>query len=142
MAMASALALLLAPSRGTLSAPWHPGLAPPPPPGHPLRPSRHPPAQGREPPAAPCRLLLQQFRSGRRNRWRRRYRSEGLQFFLAWYLMSLDMNPIATKAVTSTVLTLAVDLTCQKFQVLAANFVALAWNVILTFKAHKEVTAK
>ncbi|PVH33527.1 hypothetical protein PAHAL_8G017700 [Panicum hallii] len=30
----------------------------------------------------------------------------------------------------------------QKFQVLAANFVALAWNVILTFKAHKEVTAK
>ncbi|RLM98917.1 hypothetical protein C2845_PM06G15030 [Panicum miliaceum] len=30
----------------------------------------------------------------------------------------------------------------QKFQVLAANFVALAWNVILSFKAHKEVTAK
>uniref|UniRef100_A0A0E0RD83 Uncharacterized protein n=1 Tax=Oryza rufipogon TaxID=4529 RepID=A0A0E0RD83_ORYRU len=28
----------------------------------------------------------------------------------------------------------------QKFQVLAANFVALAWNVILSFKAHKEVT--
>ncbi|PUZ43563.1 hypothetical protein GQ55_8G019100 [Panicum hallii var. hallii] len=35
------------------------------------------------------------------------------QFFLAWYLMSLDMNPIATKAVTSAVLTLAVDLICQ-----------------------------
>lgn len=30
----------------------------------------------------------------------------------------------------------------QKFQVLAANFVALAWNVILSFKAHKEVIAK
>ncbi|RLM59163.1 protein sym-1-like [Panicum miliaceum] len=30
----------------------------------------------------------------------------------------------------------------QKFQVLAANFVAFAWNVILSFKAHKEVTAK
>uniref|UniRef100_A0A0E0MJ73 Uncharacterized protein n=1 Tax=Oryza punctata TaxID=4537 RepID=A0A0E0MJ73_ORYPU len=30
----------------------------------------------------------------------------------------------------------------QKFQVLAANFVALAWNVILSFKAHKEVTGK
>jgi peroxisomal membrane protein 2 len=30
----------------------------------------------------------------------------------------------------------------QKFQVLAANFVALAWNVILSFKAHKEVTVK
>jgi len=28
------------------------------------------------------------------------------------------------------------------FQVLAANFVALAWNVILSFKAHKEVIAK
>jgi peroxisomal membrane protein 2 len=26
--------------------------------------------------------------------------------------------------------------------VLAANFVALAWNVILSFKAHKEVIAK
>jgi len=177
------------------------------------------------------------------------------RFFLAWYLMSLDKNPIATKAVTSAVLTLAGDLICQlvidqvpeldlrrtfvftflgialmgptlhvwylylsklvtisgasgvitrlildqlifspifiglfmsllvtfegkpslvvpklkqewlssvvanwqlwipfqflnfyfvpqKFQVLAANFVALAWNVILSFKAHKEVTAK
>ncbi|KAL5203848.1 hypothetical protein ABZP36_008719 [Zizania latifolia] len=30
----------------------------------------------------------------------------------------------------------------QKFQVLAANFVALAWNVILSFKAHKEVAAE
>ncbi|KAJ3681023.1 hypothetical protein LUZ60_015512 [Juncus effusus] len=30
----------------------------------------------------------------------------------------------------------------QKFQVLAANFVALAWNVILSFKAHKEVIIK
>jgi len=30
----------------------------------------------------------------------------------------------------------------QKFQVLAANFVALAWNVILSFKTHKEVIAK
>ncbi|XP_020102068.1 protein sym-1, partial [Ananas comosus] len=30
----------------------------------------------------------------------------------------------------------------QKFQVLAANFVALAWNVILSFKAHKEVVLK
>lgn len=30
----------------------------------------------------------------------------------------------------------------QKFQVLGANFVALAWNVILSFKAHKEVIAK
>ncbi|RLN28445.1 protein sym-1-like [Panicum miliaceum] len=171
------------------------------------------------------------------------------RFLLAWYLMSLDKNPIATKAVTSAVLTLAGDLICQlvidrvpeldlrrtfvftllglalvgptlhvlvvtvsgasgaiarlildqfifspifigvfmsllvtfegkpslvvpklkqewlssvlanwqlwipfqflnfyfvpqKFQVLAANFVALAWNVILSFKAHKEVTAK
>ncbi|CAO2140734.1 unnamed protein product [Urochloa humidicola] len=177
------------------------------------------------------------------------------RFFLAWYLMSLDKNPIATKAVTSAVLTLAGDLICQlvidrvpeldlrrtfvftflglalvgptlhvwylylsklvtisgasgaiarlmldqfifspifigvfmsllvtlegkpslvvpklkqewlssvlanwqlwipfqflnfyfvpqKFQVLAANFVALAWNVILSFKAHKEVIAK
>ncbi|PUZ39380.1 hypothetical protein GQ55_9G302800 [Panicum hallii var. hallii] len=175
------------------------------------------------------------------------------RFFLAWYLMSLDKNPIATKAVTSAVLTLAGDLICQhgllleldlrrtfvfiflglalvgptlhvwyihlsklvaisgasgaiarlildqfifslifigvfmsllvtlegkpslavpklklerlssvlanwqlwipfqflnfyfvpqKFQVLAANFVTLAWNVILSFKAHKEVIAK
>jgi peroxisomal membrane protein 2 len=32
---------------------------------------------------------------------------------LAWYLMSLDKNPIATKAVTSAVLTLAGDLICQ-----------------------------
>ncbi|PVH61355.1 hypothetical protein PAHAL_3G016800 [Panicum hallii] len=177
------------------------------------------------------------------------------RFYLAWYLMSLDKNPIATKAVTSAVLTLAGDLICQlvidrvpeldlrrtfvftflglalvgptlhvwylylsklvtisgasgaiarlildqfifspifigifmsllvtlegkpslvvpklkqewlssvlanwqlwipfqflnfyfvpqKFQVLAANFVALAWNVILSFKAHKEVIAK
>ncbi|KAL5225155.1 hypothetical protein ABZP36_011794 [Zizania latifolia] len=30
----------------------------------------------------------------------------------------------------------------QKFQVLAANFVALAWNVILSFKAHKKVAAE
>ncbi|XP_062201670.1 protein sym-1-like [Phragmites australis] len=30
----------------------------------------------------------------------------------------------------------------QKLQVLAANFVALAWNVILSFKAHKEVVVK
>ncbi|CAN6344286.1 unnamed protein product [Urochloa humidicola] len=177
------------------------------------------------------------------------------RLFLAWYLMSLDKNPIATKAVTSAVLTLSGDLICQllidrapqldlrrtfvftflglalvgptlhvwylylsklvtisgasgavarlvldqfifspifigifmsllvtlegkpslvvpklkqewsssvlanwqlwipfqflnfyfvpqKFQVLAANFVALAWNVILSFKAHKEVIAK
>uniref|UniRef100_A0A0D9XNP4 Uncharacterized protein n=1 Tax=Leersia perrieri TaxID=77586 RepID=A0A0D9XNP4_9ORYZ len=27
-------------------------------------------------------------------------------------------------------------------QVLAANFVALAWNVILSFKAHKEITVE
>ncbi|KAG8378606.1 hypothetical protein BUALT_Bualt07G0003000 [Buddleja alternifolia] len=30
----------------------------------------------------------------------------------------------------------------QQFQVLAANFIALIWNVILSFKAHKEVVAK
>ncbi|KAK1629121.1 hypothetical protein QYE76_003436 [Lolium multiflorum] len=30
----------------------------------------------------------------------------------------------------------------QKLQVLAANFVALAWNVILSYKAHKEVIAE
>ncbi|XP_015698525.1 protein Mpv17-like [Oryza brachyantha] len=30
----------------------------------------------------------------------------------------------------------------QKLQVLAANFVALAWNVILSFKAHKAVTVE
>ncbi|XP_042515071.1 protein sym-1 [Macadamia integrifolia] len=30
----------------------------------------------------------------------------------------------------------------QQFQVLAANVVALAWNVILSFKAHKEILAK
>ncbi|XP_012569189.1 uncharacterized protein, partial [Cicer arietinum] len=30
----------------------------------------------------------------------------------------------------------------QQFQVLAANFVALVWNVILSFKAHKEVLPK
>ncbi|KAL6595646.1 hypothetical protein ACP70R_047986 [Stipagrostis hirtigluma subsp. patula] len=30
----------------------------------------------------------------------------------------------------------------QKLQVLAANFVALAWNVILSFKAHKEIVTK
>ncbi|GLT88000.1 hypothetical protein SLE2022_060460 [Rubroshorea leprosula] len=30
----------------------------------------------------------------------------------------------------------------QQFQVLAANFIALIWNVILSFKAHKEVLPK
>ncbi|KAH7556855.1 hypothetical protein ACOSQ2_026391 [Xanthoceras sorbifolium] len=30
----------------------------------------------------------------------------------------------------------------QQFQVLAANFVAVAWNVILSFKAHKEILPK
>jgi protein Mpv17 len=30
----------------------------------------------------------------------------------------------------------------QNYQVLASNVVALAWNVILSFKAHKEVVAK
>lgn len=30
----------------------------------------------------------------------------------------------------------------QQFQVLASNFVAVIWNVILSFKAHKEVVAK
>ncbi|KAL5715516.1 hypothetical protein ACHQM5_017325 [Ranunculus cassubicifolius] len=30
----------------------------------------------------------------------------------------------------------------QQFQVLAANVIALAWNVILSFKAHKEILAK
>lgn len=30
----------------------------------------------------------------------------------------------------------------QQFQVLAANFIALVWNVILSYKAHKEVVAK
>ncbi|GFP99089.1 protein sym-1 [Phtheirospermum japonicum] len=30
----------------------------------------------------------------------------------------------------------------QQFQVLAANFIALIWNVILSYKAHKEVVAK
>ncbi|CAH2072339.1 unnamed protein product [Thlaspi arvense] len=30
----------------------------------------------------------------------------------------------------------------QNFQVLASNVVALAWNVILSFKAHKEVVSK
>lgn len=30
----------------------------------------------------------------------------------------------------------------QQFQVLAANVIALAWNVILSFKAHKEVLSK
>uniref|UniRef100_A0A0D9XWJ1 Peroxisomal membrane protein MPV17 n=1 Tax=Leersia perrieri TaxID=77586 RepID=A0A0D9XWJ1_9ORYZ len=117
------------------------------------------------------------------------------RLLLAWYLMSLDKHPIATKAVTSAVLTLAGDLICQLAidkvpelnlkrtfvftllglvlvgptlhvwylylsklvmingasgavarllldQVLAANFVALAWNVILSFKAHKEVTVE
>jgi hypothetical protein len=28
------------------------------------------------------------------------------------------------------------------FQVLAANFVGLAWNVILSFKAHKAIVTK
>ncbi|KAL6542015.1 hypothetical protein OROGR_011501 [Orobanche gracilis] len=30
----------------------------------------------------------------------------------------------------------------QQFQVLAANFISLIWNVILSYKAHKEVPAK
>ncbi|KAL4385663.1 hypothetical protein GQ457_15G029190 [Hibiscus cannabinus] len=30
----------------------------------------------------------------------------------------------------------------QQFQVLAANFVAVVWNVILSFKAHKEILTK
>ncbi|XXG52677.1 hypothetical protein AAC387_Pa03g0938 [Persea americana] len=30
----------------------------------------------------------------------------------------------------------------QQFQVLAANVIALAWNVILSFKAHKDILAK
>lgn len=30
----------------------------------------------------------------------------------------------------------------QQFQVLAANFIALIWNVILSFKAHKEILPK
>ncbi|XP_057812358.1 protein sym-1-like [Salvia miltiorrhiza] len=30
----------------------------------------------------------------------------------------------------------------QQFQVLAANFIALVWNVILSYKAHKQVVAK
>ncbi|KAL8129297.1 hypothetical protein V2J09_018452 [Rumex salicifolius] len=30
----------------------------------------------------------------------------------------------------------------QQFQVLAANFLALLWNVILSYKAHKEVVTK
>ncbi|KAF4359970.1 hypothetical protein F8388_004477 [Cannabis sativa] len=30
----------------------------------------------------------------------------------------------------------------QQFQVLAANFIALVWNVILSFKAHKEILPK
>ncbi|KAL7115482.1 hypothetical protein ACP275_04G186400 [Erythranthe tilingii] len=30
----------------------------------------------------------------------------------------------------------------QQFQVLAANFIAVIWNVILSYKAHKEVIAK
>ncbi|KAK0594835.1 hypothetical protein LWI29_001079 [Acer saccharum] len=30
----------------------------------------------------------------------------------------------------------------QQFQVLAANFVSVAWNVILSFKAHKEILPK
>lgn len=29
-----------------------------------------------------------------------------------------------------------------EFQVLAANFIALIWNVILSFKAHKEILPK
>jgi hypothetical protein len=36
-----------------------------------------------------------------------------LKLYLCRYLMSLDKNPIATKAVTSAVLTLAEDLICQ-----------------------------
>lgn len=39
-------------------------------------------------------------------------RAKGLQL-VAWYLLSLDKNPVATKAVTSAVLTLAGDLICQ-----------------------------
>ncbi|KAG8388484.1 hypothetical protein BUALT_Bualt02G0130500 [Buddleja alternifolia] len=30
----------------------------------------------------------------------------------------------------------------QQFQVLAANFIAVVWNVILSYKAHKEVVTK
>jgi peroxisomal membrane protein 2 len=30
----------------------------------------------------------------------------------------------------------------KQFQVLAANVIALVWNVILSFKAHKEVLPK
>ncbi|KAH0689898.1 hypothetical protein KY289_017256 [Solanum tuberosum] len=30
----------------------------------------------------------------------------------------------------------------QQFQVLAANFIALVWNVILSYKAHKEVICR
>ncbi|XP_020183509.1 protein sym-1 [Aegilops tauschii subsp. strangulata] len=39
-------------------------------------------------------------------------RAKGLQL-VAWYLLSLDKHPVATKAVTSAVLTLAGDLICQ-----------------------------
>ncbi|PKA51782.1 hypothetical protein AXF42_Ash008011 [Apostasia shenzhenica] len=83
--------------------------------------------------------------------------------FLTWYLTSLDKHPVATKAITSAALTLAGDLICQLLMdrvpnldakrtlvftflglvlVLAANMVALAWNVILSFKAHKEIIVK
>ncbi|CAL5098484.1 unnamed protein product [Urochloa decumbens] len=258
MAMASALALLLAPRPAT-ARPISPRL-------HSRRLSLPPPRPATlSAPAVthPRKAHLQQLQlhatsccsnsapaagttGGGAKDWR---------VFLAWYLMSLDKNPIATKAVTSAVLTLAGDLICQlvidrvpeldlrrtfvftflglalvgptlhvwylylsklvtisgasgaiarlmldqfifspifigifmsllvtfegkpslvvpklkqewlssvlanwqlwipfqflnfyfvpqKFQVLAANFVALAWNVILSFKAHKEVIAK
>jgi hypothetical protein len=39
------------------------------------------------------------------------------------YLLSLDKNPVATKAVTSAVLTLAGDLICQVRLVINANTV-------------------
>ncbi|CAN6335455.1 unnamed protein product [Urochloa humidicola] len=260
MAMASALALLLAP-RPVSARPASPHLhsrrlAPPPPRLYTLSapPATHPRKVGRllqlnaasccsDP--APAAGASGGGATG----------AKDLRFFLAWYLMSLDKNPIATKAITSAVLTLAGDLICQlvidrvpeldlrrtfvfsflglalvgptlhvwylylsklvtisgasgaiarlmldqfifspifigvfmsllvtlegkpslvvpklkqewlssvlanwqlwipfqflnfyfvpqKFQVLAANFVALAWNVILSFKAHKEIIAK
>ncbi|CAO2179615.1 unnamed protein product [Urochloa humidicola] len=256
-AMASALALLLAPrpvsGRPTPPhlQPRHLTLAPPQPATISAPAATHPRKVGRlqQLPAAACcsnPATAAGTTGGGAKDWR---------VFLAWYLMSLDKNPIATKAITSAVLTLAGDLICQlvidrvpeldlrrtfvftflglalvgptlhvwylylsklvtisgasgavarlvldqfifspifigvfmsllvtlegkpslvvpklkqewlssvlanwqlwipfqflnfyfvpqKFQVLAANFVALAWNVILSFKAHREVIAK